>query len=233
VVSTVCLGLNYIGFTWGLQLTSPNITQVFIQIGPVLLALSGILLFREKLGRIQVFGFFLVLTGMLVFYREQLLHLTQEISRYRIGVLLTLFGGITWAIYAVLQKILVRTHFPMELNLFLFGLPALVFLPFVNFQHFSHLASIDWIILIFLGLNTMVSYSTLAYAFKHLEANKVSVIITLNPIITFAGMGLFTYMKVTWIAPEYLTLLTLVGALIVLLGVVFTITGRKKSARNL
>ena len=97
----------------------------------------------------------------------------------------------------------------MQLNLVIFGLPALFFLPFVEFSGFASLSFIDWLIMIFLGLNTLVAYGTLSLAIQNIEANKVSVILILNPILTFGIMGLVNLTNASWIAHEHYTLLSL------------------------
>lgn len=79
----------------------------------------------------------------------------------------------------------------------------------------------------FLGLNTLVAYTTLALSLRYLEAGKASIILIMNPIITFLLMALLTALEVTWIAPEQLTLLSLLGALIVVGGAMMVIWKRR------
>jgi len=112
------------------------------------------------------------------------------------------------------------------LNLFLFGLPTLIYLPFIDLSPIFELHWTWWLLLLFLGANTLISYSTLAEAFKYIEASKVSVIIFVNPIFTFLIMGVLTYLRVDWITHERFSLLTLLGAALVISGAFFVI--RKK-----
>ncbi|MGD2035368.1 MAG: DMT family transporter [Bacteroidales bacterium] len=224
-----CLGLNYLGFISGINLTTPGIAQIFIQAGPVLLALSGFIFFKEKASVRQITGLVLVFGGMTVFYHDQILILAENVRKYQIGVLWVIFGGVMWAFYAVIQKGLVRKHDPLQLNLVLFGLPAIGYLPFTDLQMICSASALDWGILIFLGCNTFLAYGSLAYAFKYLEANKVSVIITLNPIITLVLMGILTIMNVGWIIHEKLTPVSMAGASMVITGAVLTILKTKKS----
>ncbi len=81
----------------------------------------------------------------------------------------------------------------------------------------------NWYILIYLGLNTVLAYGSLAMAIKFTAATRVSVIITLNPIITFVSMAILTRMEVTWVGPETFTLLAFLGAFIVLIGAIVVI----------
>lgn len=231
LLAAVCLGLNYIGFVSGINLTTPGIAQIFIQIGPVLLAISGFIFFKEKTSVRQIIGLLLVFGGLAVFYRNQIMVFADNTDIYQKGVLWTVFGAVMWAAYAVFQKKLVKTHAPLELNLVLFGLPSIAYLPLINFQILPSISIVDWGILLFLGCNTLLAYGALAYAFKYLEANKVSVIITLNPIITISAMSILTLLNVDWIIHEKFTLISIAGASLVIAGAVLTILGKKKNKK--
>ena len=91
----------------------------------------------------------------------------------------------------------------------------------------------NWYLLIYLGLNTVLAYGSLALAIKLTEATRVSVIITLNPIITFVTMAILSRMNVSWIEPEAFTLMGVFGALTVLAGALLVISaGWKKKSQN-
>jgi drug/metabolite transporter (DMT)-like permease len=228
IVAAVCLGLNYLGFINGLHYTTPAIAEVFIQTGAILLAISGFVIFREKIFKRQLFGILLVFSGMALFYHDQIIVLAENVSRYQKGVFLTISGGVMWTCYAILQKGLVKNYQPLSLNLVLFSLPSIVLIPWVDFAEFKALPPGIWVILIFLGLNTLIAYGSLAYALKYLDANKVSVIITMNPIITFSALGAMIFFDIQWIDHEKFTWISVVGAFIVILGVVLTILKRKQ-----
>jgi drug/metabolite transporter (DMT)-like permease len=117
---------------------------------------------------------------------------------------------------------------PNHLNLIIYGFCSLAFLPFVEFSKFSFLNINDWLLLIFLGLNTLLAYGSLALAFKYTEANKVSVIITLNPIITFVVMMILGAYEVSWIDAENFSFLSLFGAGIVFTGASLVIIRKRK-----
>jgi drug/metabolite transporter (DMT)-like permease len=226
VASSLALAWNYIGFMLGVQYTSPSNAQVAIQSGPVLLAVFGIFFFKEKISRIQIFGFLMAIVGFYIFYRQHLTANTGQESQYTKGMLLTLSGAVTWAIFAALQKKLVLNYSVGTLNVFIFGLPVLLYLPFVNFSSLAQLSFGYWALLVFLGANTLISYACLSLALKYLEAGKVSIIIVLNPIITFIIMGILTWMQVSWIDGEHFSVLSIAGALIALAGAILVV--RKK-----
>jgi drug/metabolite transporter (DMT)-like permease len=228
VIATIALAYNYIGFMWGIEYTTPSNAQLFIQSGPILLTLAGIFFFRETISRRQMMGFVLAVAGLILFYEQQINSLSGGESIYMKGVFLTLSGALAWAIYAALQKILVGKYSTFTLNLFLFGLPTLLYLPLVNFSQLAHLNWIMWLIMAFLGINTLVAYTTLSLSLKYIEAGKVSIIIIMNPLITFIIMGILTDMKVSWISGENFTLLSVIGAITVIAGAVMVVRKSRK-----
>lgn len=228
LLAAVGLSVNYVGYILGINLTTPSIAQIFIQVGPVLLAVSGFVIFKEKVSIRQSLGLLVVVGGLAVFYNEQILNIAGGLKEYVIGVGFVVIAGIAWASYGIFQKLAIKSHNPMQLNLIIFGLPIIILSPFVSFNQFVGLSLNDWLLLIFLGLNTLGAYGSLAYALKYLEANKISVILTANPLITLSTMALLSRQKVSWIAPEVFTTITIVGALTVLLGVVLTVMKKRR-----
>jgi len=223
ILTALFLALNYLGFIAGIQYVSPSSSQVFIQIAPVSFALSGIIIFREHVNWRHILGFIFVLAGIGLFYSEQLRELTATGEHFTRGMLLVLGGGLSWAVFATLQKSLLTRISPNQLNLFIYGACALALAPLVKFVQLEGMPVAHWYLLIYLGLNTVVAYGSLAMAIKLTEATRVSVIITLNPIITFVTMAILTKMEVSWMDPETFSLLSLFGALMVLGGAITVI----------
>jgi drug/metabolite transporter (DMT)-like permease len=227
VISTLMLAWNYIGFMLGVQYTTPGNAQVAVQTGQVVLAIFGVVFFKEKLSLVQGFGFLLALLGFWMFYQQHLSALPENKSEYTKGMLLTVSAALTWAVYAAMQKKLVRYHPVATLNIFIFGLPVLLYFPFVNFAMLGHLSLGYWRLLIFLGANTLISYVCLSLALKYMEAGKVSVLLIMNPILTFVIMGVLTWLQVSWIAPEHFSVLSVLGALIALGGAMLVVWKKK------
>ncbi|HKI90127.1 MAG TPA: EamA family transporter, partial [Draconibacterium sp.] len=130
------------------------------------------------------------------------------------------------------QKQLVTKFSVESLNLFLFGLPAIIYLPFINLSPLFHLHWSWWLLMAFLGANTFIAYTCLAQALKYLEANKVSVIIIINPMITFLTMGILTWANVNWIQHERFSIFTILGAALVFAGAVLVVKKQKKKNRD-
>jgi drug/metabolite transporter (DMT)-like permease len=223
VIATIMLSVNYLGFNYGVKYTSPGNAQIFIQTAQILLALAGIVFLKERFTRIQAGGFFLAIIGLALFYNQQLLHFADNPIEYNRGILLILVAAVAWATYAILQKILVVRFSGAALNLFIFGLPSLLYLPAVHFSQLQDLSFVWWLLLIFLGINTLVSYTMLALSLKYLEASKISIILIMNPVITFIMMGILGSLQFTLIIPEKFTLFSILGALTVLGGALLVI----------
>ncbi|MCG8306994.1 MAG: DMT family transporter [Cytophagales bacterium] len=227
IIAALGLTINYIAFANGIDLTSPGNGQIFIQIGPILLAVIGVIIFKERLSKRQIFGFVVAGAGLIFFYRDQLQNLLGEEDVYIAGVLWLVLAAVAWTVFASLQKQLVKSFHAQQLNLVIFGLPMIILTPFVDFSAFANFTSGLWVLLAFLGINTMVAYGCLTEAFKYLEANKISVIITLNPIITFVAMSILGSMELNWIDAEVITVFGVSGAVLVITGAIMVILPKK------
>ncbi|QIA07741.1 DMT family transporter [Draconibacterium halophilum] len=229
ILAALALSWNYMGYMLGIHHTTPSNAQLFIQTGPLILAIAGFLIFKEKLLRNQIIGFSIAILGFSFFYRDQLQAFFETAGTYKLGILLTISGAVAWSVYAIIQKKLVRNHSVDSLNLMLFGLPAILYLPFIEFQPLLELHWTWWLLLLFLGANTFVAYTCIGNALKYIEANKVSIIIILNPMITFITMGILTELNVSWVEHERFSMVTIAGALLVFIGAV--LVARKNKSR--
>jgi len=224
LLAALFLALNYTGFIAGIKYVSPSASQIFIQIAPVSFALSGIVIFKEHVNWKHIVGFILVLAGIALFYSEQLRDLATGGENFTLGMILVLGGGLAWAAFATSQKALLQKIGPNRLNLFIYGACALALFPLVSFSQLKGMPRVNWYLLLYLGLNTVLAYGSLAIAIKNTEATRVSVIITLNPIITFITMAILSQLQVSWIEPESFSLLSILGALSVLGGAITVIS---------
>ncbi len=231
IIATLGLSWNYISFMMGIHYTTPSNAQLFIQTGPILLAVAGIVFFKEKISRLQTVGFAVAIAGIGFFYRDQLMAFFDTKHEYNLGVIYILTSAMAWATYAILQKKLVKKYSIESLNLFVFGLPVLLYAPFINLGPLLHVSWVTWVLLLFVGLNTLFSYTFLSVALKNTDASKVSIIIILNPIITFICMDIFTRLDVTWIQHERFSSMSIVGAVLVIVGAIL-VAKRQKPKRE-
>jgi drug/metabolite transporter (DMT)-like permease len=228
IIATLALAINYIGFMLGVKYTSPSNAQVIIQIGPVLLAVAGITLFGEKVRKQQIAGFTVILIGFVLFYFEQLRGISFAPGNFNKGVIFTIIAALGWTVYAIIQKRLVVKYPPQTLNLFIYGLPTLLYLPLANFTTLGSITLPWWGLLFFLGANTLIAYGCMNASLKYADANKISVILINNPIITFVLMAIFTWSDVRWIEHEHFTILAWSGAILFIFGALMVVRSGKK-----
>lgn len=231
VIAAFALGINYLGFMKGINYTSPSNAQIIMQTAPILLALVGVVFFKERLNNKQIIGFGIAGLGLFLFYQTQLKEFIKDEEAFNTGFFWIELGAVMWVVYAALQKKLVQKHPAQLLNMVLYGIPAILYTPFVDFAAFAQLSLSTWLIVIFLGINTLVAYGSLALAFKYTEAYKVSIIVTLNPIITLLSMAALATMNVSWIQTDKLSIYSLLGAVLVIGGAVTAVFFSKRNKK--
>jgi drug/metabolite transporter (DMT)-like permease len=214
------LGLmgNYIFFVMGLKATSPSHAEVMIQLAGVFLSLGGLVIFKERYTRYQWMGVGILIAGFIGFFYEQLKVLAADSERYINGSMMLIVAAVTWAIYALIQKQLLTRLDSTHIMWIIYGACGLLFLTVAKPETLLQLNAIEWIALIFCGLNTVIAYGAFAESLQHLEASRVSAILALAPIFTIVSMSLTTWLAPGLVTPEYITPLGLFGAILVVTG---------------
>ncbi len=68
IVATLTLIGNYVLYLVALDHTTPSVTQVVIQLAPLMLLVGGVVVFHERFGRVQWIGFAVLGAGLLLFF---------------------------------------------------------------------------------------------------------------------------------------------------------------------
>jgi drug/metabolite transporter (DMT)-like permease len=215
---------NYGFYILGLERTSAEATQVMIQLAPMLLLLAGLWIFKESLNRSQWLGFFGFALGLILFFERQISQLLMDFGDYGLGLLFIIMSATFWTGYAILQKFLLNDFKSSETMLIFYWIGSLVFLPLSDFSSMGQLSSLQWAALLFCGLNTLIAYGCFAEAMAHLEASRVSAVIALAPLFTIAIAQLIPLGDMPI---EPLTWLSILGALLVVIGSITTAIAKK------
>lgn len=214
VAGLMLLG-NYVFYLLGVQRTTPANAQLLIQLAPLLMALGGIVVFRERFAAGQWFGLGLIVGGLLLFFGEQQ---GRRGEGYALGAALVVLAAVVWAIYALLQKqLLMRLSSPAILCA-IYALSALVLLPFATPSRLLQLDALHAALLGYCALNTLVAYGAFAEALAHWEASRVSAILATTPILCVGAVAAVHAIWPALIAPERLGVLGWTGAALVLAG---------------
>lgn len=227
-IATVFLGLNYLFFLQGLAQTSPANAQVLIQLAPVLFGLGAIAIFKERYTLRQWAGMGVLSLGFALFFHEQLRTLITAPSKYLVGSSLLVLAAATWAVYALAQKQLLQRLPSSNIMLIIYGGCALMFSPIAAPQTILTLSPLHLGMLLFCGLNTLVAYGAFAEALEHWEASRVSAVLALTPIVTLTSVWVVSSVIPTLIAPERLTALGIVGAVLVVSGSISIALGKTR-----
>lgn len=209
---------NYILYLMGLNLLSAETAQVVIQLAPFLMMLGGVFIFRERLLLWQKLGALLLVIGLLLFFNERLVTLISQAGKDTWGVVLVVIAAVTWAAYALAQKQLLLQFNSQQIMWFIYVAGAIGFLPLVELAPVTSLTSLQWWMLAFCCLNTIIAYGAFAEALQHWEASKVSTVLAITPLLTIAFSHLAHWLWPEFPTPQQLNLLSIGGAMLVVLG---------------
>ncbi len=221
---------NYIFYLLGLQKTTPANAQVIIQLAPALLAMGGIILFRERYNRWQWLGFLTLIFGLILFFKDQIKLMAENISTYQTGILLIIAAAIVWAVYALAQKQLLRDISALSVMTFIYVFATIVLFPTSNPESLLQLTSWQWWVVIFCSINTLVAYGAFAEAMDHWEASRVSAVLALTPLGTIATAAVIHNYWPQIMAAEKIDITGWIGTALVVCGSIVTAVSGSKSA---
>ena len=221
-LAAVMLTGNYVFYLLGLEKTTPANAQVIIQLAPALLAMGGIVLFHEKYNRWQWLGFFSLITGLVLFFKDQLDLMVSNISSYQTGILLIVVASIVWAIYALAQKQLLRDISSLSAMTFMYVFASITLLPASAPATLLELDALHWWVVGFCAINTLVAYGAFAEAMDHWEASRVSAIVSLTPLGTIAAGAILHHYWPQLMGAEKIDLFGWIGTFMVIGGSILT-----------
>jgi len=230
-VATLFLAANYLAYILGLEHTSPADAQVLIQAAPLLLALSGVVVFGEPFSRLQWFGFAVLVAGIAIFSADRLATVLSLAGseRHLFGNAMIAVAAVTWAVYGVAQKQLLRVLPSQHIMLCIYLGCAVLFLPASTPSSLRALDTAGWGLLLFCGLNTIVAYGSFSEALQHWEASRVSAVLALVPLATLGFQRLTLVFFPGFDPGPPLDALALFGACTVVAGSLLTSLGARGS----
>jgi drug/metabolite transporter (DMT)-like permease len=229
LIAIAVLGLagNYFFFVTGLKATSPSHAEVLIQLAAVFFGLGGMLIYQERYTPKQWVSVAILITGFIGFFHEQLQVSITNLDHYLWGSLMLLIGALSWAFYALAQKQLLEKLTSAQIMWIVYGACGLIFGCFAQPNDLTKLNGIQWGMLIFCGLNTIVAYGSFAESLQHWEASRVSAVLALAPIITIFTMAAIEQFLPNLVTPEQITPWGLMGAILVVFGSMSIALGQK------
>jgi drug/metabolite transporter (DMT)-like permease len=209
---------NYVFYLLGVQHTTPGNAQLLIQLAPLLMALGGILIFRERYSWGQWLGLAIIVSGLLVFFRDQSAHALTSAREYALGSSLVVLAAIVWAAYALIQKQLLMRLTSPAIMLFIYLLASVLLFPLAHPAALLKLDATACWLLAYCALNTLVAYGAFAEALAHWQASRVSTILATTPLLSLGVIAIVHGLWPSAVAAEHVGALGYVGAALVVLG---------------
>ncbi|XKM13230.1 DMT family transporter [Orbaceae bacterium ac157xtp] len=218
---------NFTFFASGVQYLSATTSQVVAQLGIVVFMIASTIIFKERLRPTQIVGIGVLIIGLILFFNENLKELFSNLSEYGIGVWLGFFGAISWAIYAIAQKILLKKLRAEQLLWLIYLICTVLLLPFATPTKIMQADLLQLSALIFCGFNTIIAYGALVAAMERWQAAQVSAITTLTPLFALLFSDLFAFIWPQYFMMQPLNLIGYVGAFTVVCGAMFATIGHQ------
>ena len=215
--------LGFLGITFhqwlqstGLQTAQATTTAWIITSTPIFIALLGIFVLRERLAWYQAAGIVLASLGVLLIVSRGDLFSLAKGQFGTPGDFLVLISAPNWAVFSTLSRPGLKKH-PATLMMFYvmsFGwlFTTIIFLISPEIQQTSNIPMDGWIAIAFLGIFCSgIAYIFWYDALKVLPVAQTGAFLYLEPIITVVVAAV--------VIKETILLSTLVGGIIILVGV--------------
>jgi drug/metabolite transporter (DMT)-like permease len=231
-LSGLLAGVLQLGFLfWGLDLTSAIDGAVINSVSPVITAICGFIILKEKVTRHEIIGLLIAFSGSLLIVIEPVFQTGTSGSGNFFGNFLIFLGTLSWTAYVLLTKRYLNHKIsPLLLTTFMFFVGAFVFSAIVISHPLSShliLAQLPGLPLsahlevVFMGLiSGGLAYWMFQQAQRYINASQASIFLYLSPVfsvpISFFWLG------------EPITVVLIVGCLIIAVGVAIAEISRKR-----
>ncbi|MFC1568890.1 DMT family transporter [bacterium] len=205
-------------FFSGLRTVYAGRASAIITTNPILVMILSLIFYHEKISFSKITGIFLSVCGAcVVIFKGQIQLLLQ--GSVGIGELYILGCVVSWAIYSIMGKRILKTVSPLHAVFMatVFGV-LFLFFPAIQeglFQHLSHIQWLTWIDLLYLALGaTVLGFVWFYDGVQEIGPTKASQFVNFVPISAMILSALFLH--------EPLTLSLLIGTFLVIIGVTIT-----------
>ena len=217
-VAVIGLLSNYLTYMASLAYVTPGTAQMVNQLGPMLMLLGSLWVYGEPFGRLQWVGFAVLIAGLGLFFSPRFDELTSDSHALGTGVALGVLSAVLWAVYLLAQKQLLNILRPESVLLAVYLTGAIAVFPLAQLPDYGQLDRIHLLLLAASCLMTFLSYISFANSIVHVEASRVGLVISLNPLVALLMAALFASLLPGLMEPESLTWPSAAGAVCVVGG---------------
>ncbi|TLU66898.1 DMT family transporter [Thalassotalea litorea] len=227
-IAAVFLSLNYILYLSSLYFVPAETAQMLIQMAPLMMLLGSVIFLKEAFSRGQMVGSVVLVIGLVLFFNQQFSNSsTLDRDDFIMGFVIMLGASVTWAIYAIMQKQMLKRFTANQIMWVIYVFSSLFFLPVSSPAQVS---SFDWIailLLVFCCANTLIAYGSFAKSLEFWPASKVSAVLAITPLLTVFFATIAQQFFPQFISAQELNTLAYIGAMLVVAGSVLTALGNK------
>jgi drug/metabolite transporter (DMT)-like permease len=215
-----CVGLasNYVLYVVSLSYVSPTVSTVITQLGPLLLMLGGVWLFHEHLNSKQTIGVVCLVAGLFLFFNRRLVELSDFSGRAGVGTVILLLASVTWAMYGLSQKVLLRRFSAAQILLLIYVGATALLLVIAHPLAVRGLSALELVMLALCAANTLVAYGALAEALHFTDASVVGAVLAVGPVASLLVTWATNRVSPGFFEPDLLNVATVLGAAVVTLG---------------
>jgi drug/metabolite transporter (DMT)-like permease len=188
------------------------------QLAPMLMLLGSLWIYGEPFGRLQWVGLAVLVVGLGLFFSPRFDELTSDSHALAKGVALGVISAVFWAVYLLSQKQLLNILRPELVLLAVYLTGTIAVFPLAHLPDYAQLNRLHLLLLAGTCLMTFLSYMCFANSIVHLEASRVGLVISLNPLVALLMAALFASLLPGLMQPESLTLPSAAGAACVVAG---------------
>lgn len=218
------VAINQIFFFSGLKLTTPINASLIMTTTPMLVLLISAIIIKEKITSRKILGIIIGASGaiLLITYGRKI----QFNQTQMLGDLMILTNAVSYGIYLVLVKTLMKRYHPLTVIKWIFTFGIIYILPF-SYHEFTAVnwGSFDttiWLAILYVLIGaTALAYFLNAYALKLVNPSMVSIYIYLQPLLaSLIALGL---------GKDQLTIEKIIAGILIFLGVYFvSVTPKSK-----
>ncbi len=184
-----------------------------ISLIPIFTCVLAVFFLHERFTRLKGIGMLLALLGVLLITNP------THISSFQPGYMLMFLSTINWAVYSLLLKGLRIPLPPVTITFYMCLIGTCLTFPLVqvhtSIKELTSLSMNGWSHLLFLGVFvSAVAYFFWAKALKQLQASTVSSFLYIEPVVTFIAA--------VYVLKEKVLLLSIVGGIIIIGGVLLS-----------
>jgi drug/metabolite transporter (DMT)-like permease len=228
-VAIVALMANFLFYLVGLDHLNPEASGIIIQLAPFLLMAGSVLFYGERMTPLDIVGALVLFGGLLLFFNERLGLLFGGLNDYTFGVAAMLLAALTWSVYGLMQKTLLRVMNSMQLTLLIYSGGAVLLLLFSAPADIMALGWLPLVVLLFGCLNMVIGYGAFTEAMRVWQAAKVSAVIALAPVVTIICMPLAVWLWPDHYSSSQLNPWSYLGAALVVAGSMLSALGKRRT----